>query len=59
LIDNIKDLAEKIINIDPNIPNAAQFALKNIEGQEDLLNFVSANGNFSSDKKQQLLEEKL
>jgi len=58
LMDNIKDLAEKIINIDPNIPNAAQFALKNIEGEEDLLNFVSANGNFVSDKKQQLLEEK-
>lgn len=58
LIDNIKDLAEKIINIDPNIPNAAQFALKNLEGQEELLNFVSANANFSSDKKQQLLEEK-
>ena len=51
LMDNIKDLEEKIINIDPNIPNAAQFAIKNIDGQEDLLNFVSANGNFSSDKK--------
>lgn len=58
LMDNIKDLAEKIINIDPNIPNAAQFALKNIDGQEDLLNFVSANGNFTSDKKQSLLDEK-
>lgn len=58
LMDNIKDLAEKIINIDPNIPNAAQFALKNIDGQEDLLNFVSANGNFTSDKKQRLLDEK-
>lgn len=58
LMDNIKDLAEKIINIDPNIPNAAQFALKNIDGQEDLLNFISANGNYSSDKKQKLLEEK-
>lgn len=58
LMDNIKDLAEKIINIDPNIPNAAQFAIKNIEGEEDLLNFVSANGNFSSEKKQNLLYEK-
>ena len=58
LMDNIKDLAEKIINIDPNIPNAAQFALKNIDGQEDLLNFISANGNYPSDKKQKLLDEK-
>ena len=58
LMDNIKDLAEKIINIDPNIPNAAQFALKNIDGHEDLLNFISANGNYPSDKKQKLLDEK-
>ncbi|RRQ47379.1 endopeptidase La [Chryseobacterium sp. SC28] len=58
LVDNIKDLAEKIINIDPNIPNAAQFALKNIDGAEDLLNFVAANGNFQPQQKQKLLEEK-
>ena len=58
LMENIKDLAEKIINIDPNIPNAAQFALKNIGGEEDLLNFVATNGNFDSAQKQKLLEEK-
>lgn len=58
LMDNIQDLAEKIININPNIPNTAQFALRNIEGEEELLNFVSANGSFASDKKQELLEEK-
>jgi len=32
LIDNIKDLALKIIELDPNIPNAANFAIKNIDG---------------------------
>ena len=58
LIDNIKDLAIKIIEIDPNIPGAANFAIRNIEGQEDLLNFICLNANFSSENKQKLLEEK-
>ena len=58
LIDNIKDLAIKIIEIDPNIPGAANFAIRNIEGQEDLLNFICVNANFSSENIQKLLEEK-
>lgn len=58
LIENIKDLAMKIIEIDPNIPTAANFAIKNINDTEDLLNFIAANGNFTFEKKQQLLEEK-
>ena len=58
LIDNIKDLAIKIIELDPNIPNAANFAIKNIDGAEDLLNFICVNGNFSTVNKQKLLEEK-
>ncbi len=58
LVDNIKDLSLQIIDLDPNIPSAANFAIKNITEPEDLLNFISANGNFSYDKKQLLLEEK-
>lgn len=58
LIENIKDLAEKIINLDQNIPNAANFAISNIKENEDLLNFIAANGNFTYDRKQRLLEEK-
>ncbi|WP_313030936.1 endopeptidase La [Soonwooa sp.] len=58
LIENIKDLAMKIIEINPNIPNAANFAIKNINEAEDLLNFIAANGNFTFEKKQRLLEEK-
>ncbi len=58
LIENIKDLAQKIIALDPGIPNAANFAIKNIHGQEDLLNFICANANFSANKKQSLLSEK-
>jgi len=58
LLENIKDLALKIIDLDPNIPNAANFAIKNISNNEDLLNFVSTNANFPYLEKQKLLEEK-
>lgn len=58
LIENIRDLASKIIQLDPNIPNAANFALKNTNGAEDLLNFICVNANFSFQNKQKLLEEK-
>lgn len=58
LIDNIKDLAIKIVDLDPNIPNAASFAIKNISENEDLLNFICTNANFSTPQKQSLLEEK-
>ena len=58
LLENVKALALKIIDIDPNIPNAANFAVKNISDNEDLLNFICSNGNFSPNEKQKLLEEK-
>lgn len=58
LVDNIKDLAIKIVDLDPNIPNAASFAIKNINENEDLLSFICTNANFPSDIKQKLLEEK-
>ncbi len=58
LMENVRDLAQKIINLDPNIPNAANFAIKNISVDEDLLNFICTNANFSFEKKQELLEEK-
>lgn len=58
LMDNIKDLTIKIIELNPSIPNAANFALKNINKEEDLLNFICVNANFSTHNKQKLLEEK-
>ena len=58
LLENIKDLAVKIIDLDPNIPNAANFAIKNMSDPEDLLNFICTNANFTSGDKQKLLEEK-
>lgn len=58
LLENIKDLALKIIELDPNIPNAANFAIKNINNNDDLLNFICTNANFPYSEKQKLLEEK-
>jgi ATP-dependent Lon protease len=58
LLENVKDLALKIIELDPNIPNAANFAIKNINNNDDLLNFICTNANFPSVEKQKLLEEK-
>lgn len=58
LMENIKDLAQKIIKLDPNIPNAAGFAINNMSSNEDLLSFVCTNSNFAATDKQSLLEEK-
>jgi ATP-dependent Lon protease len=56
IIDSIKDLALEIIKHSPNIPSEASFAIKNIESNSFLINFVSSNMNLSVDEKQQLLE---
>ncbi len=58
LMDNIKDLTIKIIELNPSVPNAVNFALKNINKEEDLLNFICVNADFSTHNKQKLLEEK-
>ncbi|MGC1204158.1 MAG: endopeptidase La [Flavobacteriaceae bacterium] len=56
IIDSIKDLALEIIKESPNIPSEASFAIKNIESNSFLINFVSSNMNLSVSEKQQLLE---
>ena len=53
--DSIKDLAIQIINESPNIPSEATFAIKNIESQPFLINFVTSNMNLSVKEKQDLL----
>lgn len=58
LLENIKELALKIIQLDPNIPNAATFAINNINYTDDLLNFICTNASFHPEKKQFLLEER-
>jgi ATP-dependent Lon protease len=55
LMGSIKDLALQIIKASPNIPSEAAFALKNIESNNFLLNFISSNMNLDVAKKQALL----
>ncbi len=56
IIESIKDLALQIIKESPNIPSEASFAIKNIESNSFLINFVSSNMNLSVEEKQELLE---
>nr|WP_297785949.1 endopeptidase La [uncultured Allomuricauda sp.] len=56
IIDSIKELAFKIIKDNPNIPSEATFAIKNIQSNSFLINFVSSNLNLGVNEKQQLLE---
>ena len=56
IIDSIKDLSLQIIKDSPNIPSEASFAIKNIESNSFLVNFVSSNMNLSVKEKQELLE---
>ncbi len=55
IIESIKELAIQIIKESPNIPTEATFAIKNIESQSFLVNFVSSNMNLSVKEKQDLL----
>tara|TARA_B100000953_G_scaffold66858_2_gene53569 strand:- start:2333 stop:4783 length:2451 start_codon:yes stop_codon:yes gene_type:complete len=56
IIESIKDLALQIIKGSPNIPSEASFAIKNIESNSFLINFVSSNMSLSVSEKQKLLE---
>jgi ATP-dependent Lon protease len=57
LVQSIKDNAQKIIQLNPNIPSEATFALKNIEGNSFLIHFIASNMNVQVSNKQFLLEE--
>ena len=56
IIESIKELAFKIIKDNPNIPSEATFAIRNIQSNSFLINFVSSNLNLSVAEKQTLLE---
>ncbi|QCW99379.1 endopeptidase La [Aggregatimonas sangjinii] len=56
IIETIKDLSLKIIKNNPNIPSEASFAIKNIQSNSFLINFVSSNLNLNVKEKQRLLE---
>lgn len=56
IIESIKELALQIIKDNPNIPSEASFAIKNIQSDSFLINFVSSNLNLDVKDKQTLLE---
>ncbi len=56
IIDSVKELALQIIKDNPNIPSEAAFAIKNIQSNSFLINFVCSNLNLPVSDKQELLE---
>ena len=56
LVESLKDLALKIVKSSGNIPPEAQFAVKNIENDTFLINFICNNTELSAPEKQELLE---
>jgi ATP-dependent Lon protease len=56
-IDAVKDLALKIIELSPNIPTEAGFAIKNIDSPNFLINFIASNLNVDTAEKQNILNE--
>lgn len=56
LVASLKDLAAKIMKLNPEIPQEAQIALDNIESPVFLTHFLSSNINAEVEDKQKLLE---
>ena len=56
VVSSLKDVALQIIQQSPNIPSDAAFAIRNIESQAFLINFISSNMNLDVITKQTLLE---
>ena len=56
MMGNLKDMANKIIELSPNIPNEAKIVLNNINNIKFLANFITSNLNIELSQKQQILE---
>ncbi|MFZ8835577.1 MAG: endopeptidase La [Flavobacteriales bacterium] len=56
LMESLKELAVEIIQLSPNIPSEASFAIKSIESLTFLVNFIGSNMNAPVEEKQALLE---
>ncbi len=56
IIESVRELAIQIITESPNIPTEATFAIRNIDSNSFLVNFVSSNMNLPVTEKQNLLE---
>lgn len=56
IVGSLKDLSLKIIKINPNISPEASFAIKNIENNTYLINFICSNTDIKVQDKQRLLD---
>ncbi|MFW5955270.1 MAG: endopeptidase La [Rhodothermales bacterium] len=55
-IRSIKDLAVQIVNMSPNLPSEAAYAIQNIESPAFLIHFIASNLQVDVEEKQALLE---
>ena len=54
---NVRQAANRVIQLSPNVPEEASVLLENIENPSALADFLAANLNIKTAEKQQLLEE--
>lgn len=52
----VKQLAAKVVELSPNLPNEASYAVQNIENVRFLLHFIASNLNIPASEKQAILE---
>lgn len=55
-IRSIKELAVQIVNLSPNLPSEAAYAIQNIDSATFLIHFIASNLQIDVDDKQKLLE---
>ncbi len=55
-IRSIKELAIQIVNLSPNLPSEAAYAIQNIESPTFLIHFIASNLQIDVSDKQELLE---
>ena len=58
LTSSIKDAAVRIVNLSPNLPQEAAFAVKNIEGYEFIINFIASSAEIDPPTDKMALLEK-
>lgn len=56
LVDSIREVTLSIINISPSMPKEAAFAIKNLDSNRAIINFICSNMDLSDDDRQRLLE---
>ncbi|TDI70270.1 MAG: endopeptidase La [Bacteroidetes bacterium] len=55
-IRSVKELAVQIVNLSPNLPSEAAYAIQNIDSPTFLIHFIASNLQIDVDNKQKLLE---